>query len=176
MCRRTFEPARFDQRVSRLGGMFLLNPAPLTPTWRLRPGGRLCFVCWQGLDKNEWARVPLAVATRHVPLPAPASPDAPGPFAFANSDRVRRVLESGGFSEVNLEPHEAALTMGGATTVAEAVNFTLEIGPVSRLLGDVSADIRTRVAADLHSALAPYASGDGVQLGGAACIVTARRK
>ncbi len=172
-----FESARFDLLFSRFGVMFFENPAAAFANLHtaVRPGGRLCFVCWQALDKNEWARVPLAAATKHVPLPAPASPDAPGPFAFANPDRVQKLLESGGFTEVKLESHQAELTMGGATTINEAVDFTLEIGPIARLLADVSTDIRAHVVEELRVVLAPYAKGNGVSLSGAVWIVTARR-
>jgi SAM-dependent methyltransferase len=173
-----FELARFDLIFSRFGVMFFENPAIAFTNLHtaVRPGGRLCFVCWQALDQNEWARIPLIAAKRHVPLPAPPAPDAPGPFAFANPDRVRGLLEAGGFKEVRLESHQAKLTMGGATTVDEAVDFTLEIGPVSRLLLDVSAEIRARVVEELRVALAPYANGKTVSLGGAVWVVTAQRQ
>jgi ubiquinone/menaquinone biosynthesis C-methylase UbiE len=172
-----FESARFDLLFSRFGVMFFENPAAAFANLQkaVRPGGRLCFVCWQGLDKNEWARVPFAVAKQHVAPPAPVSPDAPGPFAFANPDRVRSILTTGGFTEINLAPHEAQLTMGGAATVAEAVDFTLEIGPVARMLADASADIRARIRQDLNVTLTPYAKDNSVRLGGAVWIVTARR-
>src|SRR6185295_14744570 len=169
-----FEPARFDLLFSRFGVMFFENPAAAFANLHkaVSSGGRVCFVCWQALDKNEWACVPLAAATRHVPLTTPALPDAPGPFAFANPDRVSNLLKTAGFTQVNLEPHNAQLTMGEATTIDEAVDFTLEIGPISRLLAEVSPDIRSRVSEDLRIALAPYATKNGVRLGGAAWIVT----
>jgi SAM-dependent methyltransferase len=172
-----FEPARFDLLFSRFGVMFFEDPAAAFANLHtaVSPGGRVCFVCWQALDKNEWASVPLATAARHVPLPPPASPDRPGPFAFANPDRVSSLLTKGGFTQVNLEPHDAQLTLGGGTTIDEAVDFALEIGPTSRLLAEVSTDIRSRVSEDLRTALAPYAKENGVRLGGAVWIVTARR-
>ena len=95
--------------------------------------------------------------------------------AFANPHRVANVLKTAGFTQVNLEPHEAQLTMGEATTVDEAADFTLEIGPISRLLAEVSPDIRSRVREDLRTVLAPYAKQNEVCLGGAVWIVTARR-
>jgi ubiquinone/menaquinone biosynthesis C-methylase UbiE len=172
-----FESGGFDLVFSRFGVMFFEDSTAAFTNLQatVRPGGRLCFVCWQALDKNEWARVPLAAATRHVPLPAPALPDAPGPFAFANPDRVSNVLQTAGFTRVNLEPHEAQLTIGTATTVDEAVDFTLEIGPTSRLLAEVSADIRLQVREDLRTALTPYAKNNEVRLPGAAWIVTAQK-
>jgi SAM-dependent methyltransferase len=171
-----FEHARFDLIFSRFGVMFFDDPAAAFANLRtaLRSDGRLCFLCWQTLEKNEWARVPFLAATRHVQPPAPPAPDAPGPFAFANPDRVRRLLEAGGFKDVSCESYEAELNMGGARTVEEAVEFSLEIGPIARLLGDADVDARTRVAQAVREALTPYVSQHGVSLRGAAWIVLAR--
>lgn len=171
-----FAPESVDLIFSRFGIMFFADPAHAFMNLRtaLRPDGRLCFICWQPLEKNEWARIPLMAATKHVPPPAPPSPDAPGPFAFANPDRVRRILETAGFPRVDIASHEATLTMGGATTVNEAVDFVMEIGPIARLLGDASADVRARVVEELRTTLAPYATQGGVSMSGAAWIVIAR--
>ncbi len=172
----TFEREHFDLIFSRFGVMFFDNPAAAFANLRtaLRSDGRLCFLCWQTLEKNEWARVPLTAATRHVQPPAPPAPDAPGPFAFANPDRVRRLLETGGFKDVSCESYETELSMGGARTVDEAVEFSLEIGPIARLLGDADMDLRIRVAQAVREALTPYVSQHGVSLRGAAWIVLAR--
>src|SRR6266850_2472283 len=77
----SFERERFDLIFSRFGVMFFDDPAAAFANLRtaLRSAGRLCFLCWQTLEKNEWARVPFLAATRHVQPPAPPAPDAPGP-------------------------------------------------------------------------------------------------
>jgi SAM-dependent methyltransferase len=171
-----FARERFDLIFSRFGVMFFDNPAAAFANLRtaLRSAGRLCFLCWQPLEKNEWARVPYLAATRHVQPPAPPAPDAPGPFAFANPDRVRRLLETGGFKDVSCESYETELSMGGAKTVDEAVEFSLELGPLARLLGDAGMDVRTRVAQAVREALTPYVTQHGISLRGAAWIVFAR--
>jgi SAM-dependent methyltransferase len=171
-----FERDRFDLIFSRFGVMFFEDPSAAFRNLRttLRSDGRLCFVCWQALEKNEWVRVPLRAAARHVALPPPPPLGTPGPFAFADPDRVRSLLEAGGFTEVSFTPHETALSMGGATSVEEAVEFIVEIGPISRLLETSNADTRTRVAQEIRAALSPYTSHGGVSLGGAAWIVLAR--
>lgn len=171
-----FERERFDVVFSRFGVMFFEDP---TAAFRnlhtaLQPNGRLTFLCWQALEKNDWARVPLKAALQHVPPPAPVAPGAPGPFAFADPERVRQILEAAGFAAIHCEPHEAVLSMGGAATVDEAVEFSLEIGPVSRLLADADTATRTRVAQSVREALRPYASAKGVHVPGAVWIVQAR--
>src|SRR5581483_2213512 len=173
-----FTHEQFDLVFSRFGVMFFENP---TAAFRnlctaLQSNGRLTFLCWQALEKNDWARVPLKAALQHVQPPAPPAPGAPGPFAFADPGRVRQILEAAGFTAVHCESHEAELNMGGATTVDEAVEFSLEIGPVARLLADNPAGTRTRVAQSIREALTPYAGSEGVRLPGAVWVVRARRQ
>lgn len=171
-----FAPESFDLIFSRFGVMFFEDPiaAFTNLCTALRPKGRLCFVCWQALDKNAWASVPLKAALPHLPPPEPSAPGTPGPFAFADPDRVRRILEAGGFTEVHCESHEAELSTGGGSTVEEAVEFSLEIGVVARLLRGAEAPVHARVAEAVREALTPYASQQGVYLKGAAWIVSAK--
>jgi SAM-dependent methyltransferase len=173
-----FEREGFDLLFSRFGVMFFEDPTAAFRNLRtaLRPTGRLTFLCWQALDKNDWARIPFKAALQHVPPPAPMAPGAPGPFAFADPERVQQILGDAGFVAVHCEPYETALSLGGAATVEEAVEFSLDIGPASRLLADTPVDTRTRVAQSVREALTPYASSEGVRLPGAVWIVQAQRK
>lgn len=169
---------RFDVIFSRFGVMFFEDPTAAFRNLRgaLRATGRLCFVCWQELAKNDWARIPLKAALQHVPPPPPPVPHAPGPFAFADPDRLRHILTTAGFSDVVLDTHQTALSLGGATTVEEAAEFSLDIGPVGTLLRTADADTRARVASSIREALRPYAGPNGVRLTGAAWIVFAHPK
>ena len=173
-----FERDRFDLIFSRFGVMFFDDPAAAFCNLRtaLRPTGRLCFICWQELAKNDWARVPLMAALQHVPPPPPLPPHAPGPFAFADPDRVRHILTHAGFTDISLETYETALSLGGAATVDEATDFSLEIGPVGTLLRTADAETRARVASSIRKAFGPYAGPNGVRLSGTMWIVFARSK
>lgn len=170
-----FERGRFDLVFSRFGVMFFEDPPAAFRNLRtaLRADGRLCFLCWQALEKNDWARIPLLAATRYV-QPPPSAPDAPGPFAFADPERVRRILTAGGFQDIRCESYDTSVSLGGATNVDEAVAFALEIGPVAMLLREASAQTRVQVAEAIRAALIPYASDGQVSLGGATWIVQAR--
>src|SRR5262245_44830547 len=101
----TLPPAAFDLVYSRFGVMFFVDPAQaFTNLGRaLRPGGRVSFVCWQALELNPWMAVPMAAAAREITFAARPGPEAPGPFSFADPDRVRRVLGKAGLADVTLE-------------------------------------------------------------------------
>jgi len=170
-----FEPPRFDAAFSRFGVMFFADPTAAFANVReaLRPGGDLSFVCWQQLAKNPWCLVPLMALAAHVQLPPPSPPGDPGPFAFDDPERVRRILEGAGFTQVRIDEHAQRLTLG-VNSVDEAAEFATEAGPTSRLLKDVPPDVKSRVFASIREALAPFAGPDGVRLDGACWIVTAQ--
>ena len=167
---------RFDLAFSRFGVMFFADPGAAFANVRraLRPGGRVAFVCWQGIDRNPWLLVPLRAVVGIVDLPAPPPPGAPGPFSFADPERVRGILEAGGFEAVALERLEGELAIGAGGDLERAVQFTLQMGPVSAALRDAGVDLRLRAADAIRAALAPLASEAGVRAGYAAWIATAR--
>jgi len=174
-----FEAGAFDAVVSRFGVMFFDAPEAAFANLRraLAPGGRIAFVCWQALGRNAWMAVPLAAAAKHLDgLPPPPDPHAPGPFAFADADRVGAILAGAGFADARLEPLEGAISIGGAATVEEAGRFAVEMGPLGKLLRDRGADeaLRERVVRSAAEALEPYAAEGGVAAPYAAWLVTAR--
>jgi len=170
-------PSAFDVVYSRFGVMFFTDPVAAFTNLRaaLRPGGRLAFVCWQALLENPWLFVPLRAAAQHLTLPPPPAPDAPGPFAFADPERVRGILARAGFGDIVLEELHTTLTLGGGGTVDQAVRFLTEgVGPVSGVLREADPAVRPTVAAAVRAAIAPFHTPQGVRMGSAAWIVTAR--
>jgi SAM-dependent methyltransferase len=166
---------RFDLVFSRFGVMFFADPAAAFANLRraLRPGGRIAFVCWQGIDRNPWILVPLRAVVGIVPLPEAPPPDAPGPFSFADPERVQRVLEAGGFEKVALERLEGELSIGAGGDLDRAMQFTMQMGPVSAALREAGEDARARAADAIRAALEPLVTPDGVRAGFAAWIATA---
>jgi SAM-dependent methyltransferase len=172
-----FEEGAFDLLYSRFGVMFFTDPRAAFANLRhaLVPGGRLAFVCWQAIAKNPWMLVPLLAASKHVTLPEPPAPDAPGPFAFADSNRVQRILEEAGFAHVAFEAVEETLFLGGGSDLDRAVSFVLEIGPTAAILEETEPEKRTAVAGAVRDALEPHATAQGVRLPCSAWIATAQR-
>jgi SAM-dependent methyltransferase len=170
----SFEPGSVDVVFSRFGVMFFADPPAAFRNLRgaLRRGGRVAFVCWQALGENPWLMVPLGAAAQHLTLTPPA-PGAPGPFAFADPDRVRGILEQAGLGRVEHESLRTTLTVGGGG-LDEAVRFLLEgVGPTSAALREADPAVRPRVYAAVREAMAPFVTPEGVRMPAAAWIVTA---
>jgi SAM-dependent methyltransferase len=167
---------RFDLAFSRFGVMFFADPAAAFANIRgaLKPGARVAFACWRALDENPWMALTMRAAFQHLPPPPRPGPDDPGPFSFADPDRVRRILDIAGFRDATLEPHDVPLTLGGTSDLAEATTFIIEAGPLSGPMAEADAATRDAVWQSVHDALAPFHGPQGVRMNGAVWIVGAR--
>lgn len=168
----------FDLAVSQFGVMFFADPvaAFANIAANVRPGGRLLFICWQGLAENEWVSKPMGAIRDLLPLtPATSSAaaPAPGPFALANRDRLQAIVERAGFAQVSITPFEFPVCLASEGGVDAAVRFTMTIGPTAEALIGASKEARAGVAAQLRAALAPFERDGAVALGGATWIVEA---
>ena len=165
----------FDVVVSRFGVMFFDDPevAFANLAMAARPGGRLCFVCWQEMFANEWITVPAMAIVAHVGMPEVPEPGTRGPFALADAQRTRGLLESAGWSEVTVEAHQAGMLMGRDPEDVVAFMLSDEIG--RRLVeGKDPEAVQAGTQATIE-ALRPYETPEGVVLGGACWLVTARK-
>lgn len=167
------EAKSVDLIFSRFGVMFFEDPVAAFANLRrsLRDEGRLCFLCWQGLEKNPWMAVPMSVAAQHAPPDPPPPPGSPGPLSFADPDHVRGILEEAGFKNVDLTSHTPEMHLGD--TAEDAAAFLMRLGIVARMLQDKPEDLRATVEAALREALAPFASDAGIELGASTWVVTA---
>ena len=172
-----FAPGHYDLAFSRFGVMFFEDPTLAFRNIRkaLKPSGRLSFVCWRGVKENIWVTSGLEVALRHVPRPEPTDPLAPGPFAFADPARVEEILGAAGFTQIKATPFDADLMLGGKGGPDSAAEFTLEIGPVGRLLAEASAATKQQVREELVARYREMTNAQGHVLAKAAVwIVTAQ--
>jgi SAM-dependent methyltransferase len=172
-----FEAASVDAIFSRFGVMFFAQPdqAFANLLTALRPGGRLAFVCWQQVQGNPWMFVPMMAAMQHVPPPPMAGPDAPGPFAFADTEKVRGILTRAGFNEIGFEPLQHDLIIGGGNGLDATADFMLQMGPTAQAMREADPALRDAVFASVRQSLEPYLTERGVCMGSASWIVTARR-
>ncbi|MGB0631131.1 MAG: class I SAM-dependent methyltransferase [Alphaproteobacteria bacterium] len=170
-----FAEQSFDKMISRLGAMFFDDPAAafarLGPA--LAPGGRVALGVWRGPSENLWAMAPVAAAKPFLEMPPRPGPEDPGPFSFADPDRVRRVLAGTGWQDVELAPLDFQIPLG--RTMEDALAFVMEMGPLSAPLGEVTGENRTRAIDAITRVLEENTGNDGVvRLAGACWIVTAK--
>ncbi len=167
--------AVYDRIFSRFGVMFFADPQAAFANLRraLKPKGRMVFVCWQEIGKNPWMAVPGAAAAKHVEMPAPPVPHAPGPFAFADAERVTRLLQGGGFSNVACEPLEQKLVIGRGMSPEQLVEFSLQMGPAGATMREADDALRGQLRASVAEAIEPYRGDDGLEMEAAAWIFSA---
>jgi len=166
----------FDLLFSRFGVMFFADPTAAFANLRraLRGGGRLAFVCWQPIQRNPWMLVPALAIARHVPM-SPPNPNLPGPFAFADPERVRGILSRANFGEIVIDGVDLSLALGDGDP-SRAVEFALEIGPGAAALRAAGGgpELRARAADSVREALAPFIQQGALHMPAAIWLVHAR--
>ncbi|HVV92201.1 MAG TPA: methyltransferase domain-containing protein [Hyphomicrobiales bacterium] len=170
----TFPPAAAGALFSRFGVMFFADPEAAFRNLRdaLKSDGRLAFVCWRTPAENRFITLPITIAQRFAGNSGPRTdPEAPGPFAFADPDRIRRILAAAGFTGIAIEPSDEK--MGGGT-LDQAVATITQSQPFQKLLAESDAGRRAEIDTALREAMAPHVTPDGVVFDAGAWIVSAR--
>jgi SAM-dependent methyltransferase len=167
-----FQPV-FDLVFSRFGVMFFDDPVAAFQNIRkaLSPKGRLAFVCWRAFKENDWAFAPYIAVKPLLPEQPPADPHAPGPFAFADGDRVKDILTKAGLNNVRVEKLDTTASLG--KTAAEAAASSLNIGPVSRAANELPEADRETARVAIEKVFADKVSAVGVAPAAACWLVGA---
>jgi SAM-dependent methyltransferase len=162
----------FDAVFSRFGVMFFADPTAAFVNIRrsLKPGGRISFVCWRPFQENLWMRAPMEAATPFLPPSPPVDPTAPGPFAFADASRLRKIMEGAGFSAVAIDPFDAQI---GGSDIDQTVALTFRVGPLGAAVRE-HPDCADVIAKAVREAVAPFATPNGVLMPAAVWIVSGR--
>lgn len=172
-----FDAGAFDLLISQFGLMFFDDPRAAFTNLRraLAPGGRAAFICWRGLDANEWLMVVGHEVARYAPLPELGGlAGGPGMFALQDPDETATLLERAGFTQVACEPISPTILLGGGGTLDESVDFLLGMGMTRGLLGRIAPASRATVVDAIRASLAArYEPGVGVRLGAGAWLVSA---
>jgi SAM-dependent methyltransferase len=168
-----FSPHSVDLVFSRFGVMFFDDPEAAFSNFRnaLRHRGRLSFVCWPAPRDNQFMTIPMAAASQHITLPPPADPEAPGPFAFADPGRVKRILSQAGFGDIQID---RVIEKVGGGTLDETAHMLVDLGPLSRVLDDIDATTRHAIVEDTRNTLKGFEASGRVLIDAAAWLVTAR--
>lgn len=167
-----FGAGLYDVLLSRTGVMFFGEPAVAFGNLAraLRPGGRLALLVWQPYPENEWIQVLRAALAAGRDLPVPP-PGAPGPFSLGEEDRLRALLTGAGCRDVVVTGVRRPMDFGPSVEAA----YAFVAGLLGWLVADLDPAARSAALASLRRTLAAHATPDGVRLGSAAWLVTARR-
>ena len=169
-----FPPAAFDVVISRFGAMFFADPVAAFANvgGAMRAGGRVALIAWQELARNEWLTAIRGALAQGRDLPTPPA-GMPGPFGFADPDRVVTILVDAGFHDVRIDEVEAAFRLGADPE--DAYEFVKDLGMVRGLLQDLAPDEQAAARADLRTAIESHAGADGVVFGSRAWMISAVR-
>jgi len=88
--------------------------------------------------------------------------------------RVHRILEGAGFSEVSLTPLDLVIQLAAPAGEAEAADFFMTMGPLARVLPNLSPAQRENVRATLEVYFRGHTTSQGVVLPAANWVVRGR--
>jgi SAM-dependent methyltransferase len=169
-----FGPNSFDLAFSRFGVMFFSDPVSAFANVRraMKPGGRVAVAVFRAAADDLWPNSPLA-AVRHLlpPISVPG-PEEPGPFSWADPGRVHRILEGAGFRAVSLTPLDPLIQLG--EEAAEAAQFMMLFGPLTRVVPALPAPQRDAVRSALEIFFQGHTASQGIVLPAANWVVRAR--
>lgn len=161
-----FAPATVDAAISRFGVMFFEDPtaAFANIATALKPGGRIVFAAWGPAAQVPWFSIPVGAAIARFGKPAPMDPNAPGPLAFQDPDRVIKLIAAAGLKSARAVTETVHLTPSG--TLAEVATFATRIGPAARILAEFSATEADALAleADVKTAFKRFETDQGMRI------------
>lgn len=165
-----FAPGQFDAVFSRFGVMFFADPVAAFVNLRRAARGHLRFAAWRAAAENPFLTAAEHAAAPLLPNIMVPAPGAPGPFAFADRDRISSILKSSGWASITIEPVEVACRFAEA----ELENYLAVMGPVGRALQQADDGTRTRVMGAVRPAFEGFVRGVEVQFTAACWMVNAR--
>jgi SAM-dependent methyltransferase len=171
-----FAAGSFDLAFSRLGVMFFDDPTTaFTNVHRaMKPGGRLVLAVFRPAGENPWPAAPRAAVRHLLPPTPPSRPNEPGMFSWGDPTRVQRILEDTGFHQVSLSPVDLPLQLAATGGAAEAADFALLFGPLTRVVPDLPPERQEAVRSGLERFFQSHVTPKGVALPSAFWVVQAR--
>lgn len=167
-----FAASSFDAIVSRFGVMFFDDSVRAFENLRraATSGAELRFVAWRSPEENPFMTTAERAAAQFVPSIPPRRGDAPGQFAFADADRVRRILAESGWASIDVRPVDVLC----AFPEKALRQYVTRLGPLGRILTEADDRTRTQVVDAVRAAFDPYVHGADVRFEAACWLAVAR--
>lgn len=156
-----FEPGSFDRIVSRFGVMFFNDPVRAFTNLRRAAsrGAELCCIAWRGAAENPFMTTAERAAAPLLPRLPARQAGTPGQFAFADSQRVRDILEQAGWAGISIEPLDVVCTL----PEPDLIRYLSRLGPVGLMLQQADAATRNAVITTVRAAFEPFVHGADVR-------------
>lgn len=166
------EPASFDSLISRFGVMFFGEPVAAFANLQraTRAGGSLTAFAFRGAVENPFMTTAERAAAPLLPNLPPRNPEAPGQFAFADADRVRNILESAGWREVDIRQVDVVC----AFPRADLDRYFTRLGPVGLAMQQAPSASREHIAETVRAAFAPFVEAEEIRFTAACWRIAAR--
>ncbi len=167
-----FEASGFDAIVSRFGVMFFDDSVRAFTNLRraAKRGGELRFVAWRSPDENPFMTTAERAAASFLPSIPPRRADAPGQFAFADAERVRRMLQESGWTGIDIQPVDVRCTF----PEHGLRQYVTRLGPLGRILTEADDRTRAEIVEAVRAAFDRYVHGADVRFDAACWLAVAR--
>jgi ubiquinone/menaquinone biosynthesis C-methylase UbiE len=171
-----FENNSFDAVVCRLGVMFFPDPLiGLREMLRVaKHEGVLSLAVWGKSELNPFSYLITDVLACHFGTPAPADPNAPGAFRFAEHGSLVRILIDAGAAEVE----ERVLKFQIAAPISPEQFWELRSetsGTLREKLATLPEQQRNLIAQEAQEAVRQYFSSGQLSIPAQMIIVTGRK-
>jgi SAM-dependent methyltransferase len=167
--------APFDAAYSRMTLMLLADPVAGLTTIKqsMRPNGRLAATVFRDGGAVPWLFAAVLGAAPHVgPMPPLPLGAEPGPFAFADRERLVRAVTAAGFGSVAVEARDVTLDSPDEPDVV--AEWLIEIGPAGAAYRDAASEAQGLARAGAVRLLERFRTpGVGYQLPTGLWVVTA---
>lgn len=161
----------FDLIVSRFGVMFFQDPSRAFMNLRRAAGddAKLRLIPWRSASDNPFMTTAELAAASLLPDLPPRDIDGPGPFAFADPDKVAHILKAGGWTALDIRPVDIVCNM----PESDLTHYISRLGPIGRILQESDQDTRKRVVNGILPAFDRYIQEGHVRFTAACWMVSA---
>ncbi|HYY67185.1 MAG TPA: methyltransferase domain-containing protein [Nitrososphaeraceae archaeon] len=152
--------ARFDAILSRWGLMFFpnLQGALCTIKQMLVTNGRLSAAVWSAPLKVPLLDLAFSAARKQINAAAPP-PGAPGPFALADLEALKRLFSQAGFKDIKTDTFQITFEFDSPESYTRLHQQTAT--RIHAMLANYSEDVKKRAWNSITDAVWQYADSHG---------------